>query len=374
MAMLWGPDSAPRTLDVLLEGLKDPSIPADAEAAIGGGKEVGKANGRKLALDGIERIGRDRVAKNAGIIIEVNCLAKDPATEAALRRRCAELMKLMPSVIENSIGMKLVYVPPGKFRMGSSATDRDQNNANEGPQHEVEITKGFHLGQHEVTVGQFKAFVASEKYLTEAEKDGRGYGINTSGDYVVDAKYTWLYPAFAATDQHPVENVSWNDAKAFCAWLSRKEGINYRLPSEAEWEYACRGGTETAYQGGDDPESLSTYGNVADETLKMKFPGWRRQTIRGKDGYVFATPVGQFRKNGFGLNDMHGNVEEWCEDRYDENYYKVSPKRDPTGPERGKSRVVRGGGWMTEPRICRSACRASPNLGAGVPDLGSASQ
>ena len=263
----------------------------------------------------------------------------------------------MPSVIENSIGMKLVYVPPGKFRMGSPATDRERNNIDEVPQHEVEITKGFHLGQHEVTVGEFKAFVASEKYLTEAEKDGKGGGIDTLGDSVVDAKYTWRYPVFAATDQHPVANVSWNDAKAFCAWLSRKEGINYRLPSEAEWEYACRGGTETVYQGGDDPESLSTYGNIADGTLRMKFPSWRFPTIRGKDGYVFAAPVGQFRKNDFGLNDMHGNVAEWCEDRYDENYYKVSPSRDPTGPEIGQMRLLRGGSWKRDARFSRSASR-----------------
>ncbi len=106
-------------------------------------------------------------------------------------------------------------------------------------------------------------------------------------------------------------NVSWNDAVAFCKWLSKKEGNTYRLPTEAEWEYACRAGTTTRYYSGDDPETLAKVGNVADATAKAKFPDWK-YTIKASDGYVFTSPVGSFQPNAFGLYDMHGNAWQWC--------------------------------------------------------------
>ena len=129
-------------------------------------------------------------------------------------------------------------------------------------------------------------------------------------------------------------NVSWNDAVAFCKWLSRKEGKTYRLPTEAEWEYACRAGTTTRYYSGDDPETLAKVANVADATAKAKFPDWK-WTIKASDGYVFTAPVGQFKPNAFGLYDMHGNAWQWCADWYGKDYYGKSPVDDPKGPDTG---------------------------------------
>ena len=114
-------------------------------------------------------------------------------------------------------------------------------------------------------------------------------------------------------------NVSWNDAMAFCKWLSQKEGKTYRLPTEAEWEYACRAGTTTRYYSGDDPETLAKVANVADAAAKAKLTRWMG-TTKASDGYVFTSPVGQFKPNTFSLCDMHGNAWQWCADWYDEDY------------------------------------------------------
>ena len=146
-------------------------------------------------------------------------------------------------------------------------------------------------------------FVDETGYQTEAEKDGKGgWGWNEeTRDLEQNPRYTWRSPGFEQTDEHPVVNVSWNDALAFIAWLTRKEGRSYRLPTEAEWEYACRAGTTTRYSCGDDPESLAAVGNIADGTLKARYP--ELGTIRARDGYIYTAPVGRFQPNAFGLYD-----------------------------------------------------------------------
>ncbi len=245
-----------------------------------------------------------------------------------------------------SIGMKLKLIPAGEFLMGSPDGEEGHED-DEGPQHRVKITKPFYIGIHEVTKGQFARFVADQSYKTEPERDGKGgLGYNESASkFELDPQYTWKNTGFAQTDDHPVVNVTWNDAVAYCEWLSSKEGKKYRLPTEAEWEYACRAGTTTAYQTGDDPEQLATIGNVADGTAKAKFSNWT-YAINARDGYVFTAPAGRFKSNEFGLYDMHGNVWEWCADEYDSEAYKKrsSGIEDPivdTGS--GSSRVLRGG-------------------------------
>ena len=163
-------------------------------------------------------------------------------------------------------------------------------------------------------------------------------------------------------------NVSWNDAVAFADWLSRKEGVTYRLPTEAEWEYACRAGTTTRYSSGDDPEGLAAVANIADGTAKAKYPDWT--TIAAQDGFVYTAPVGRYNPNAWGLFDMHGNVWEWCSDGYAADYYKRSPVDDPPGPDGASYRVIRGGGWNIEPRYARSANRDGSAPGDRDSDLG----
>ena len=151
-------------------------------------------------------------------------------------------------------------------------------------------------------------------------------------------------------------NVSWNDAQRFIAWLSRKEGETYRLPTEAEWEYACRAGTTSRYYFGDDPQGMAAMGNVADETAKTKYPSWH-WTISVRDWFVYTSPVGHFQPNKFGLFDMYGNVCEWCSDWYRDDYYTRLPMDDRQKGARASNRVYRGGSWVYAADTCRSASR-----------------
>ena len=271
--------------------------------------------------------------------------------------------------------MKLTLIPSGEFMMGSGesaeATAAQFNNTygegllkaeffnDEHPRHRVRITRPFYLGTYHVTRGQFRQFVDDTGYKTDAERAERvgAYGwIPAKKAFGFSEKHSWRNAGFQQTDEHPAVIVSWNDAVAFCKWLSRKEGKTYRLPTEAEWEYACRAGTATRYSSGDDPETLAKVGNVADATLKTKFPDWKYAT-KASDGYVFTSPAGSFQPNAFGLFDMHGNAWQWCADWYGAEYYAASPVDDPTGPGAGTDHVLRGGSWNYGPYNARSAVR-----------------
>jgi len=279
--------------------------------------------------------------------------AGQPATPDASKRPAPIDVS---TFITNSVGMKLALINPGEFLMGSPDTDKGAED-DEKPQHRVRITRPFYLGVHEVTRGQFRRFVDDSGYQTEAEKDGKGgWGWNEDAEKLEqNPRYTWLNPGFEQTDLHPVVNVSWNDAVAFAEWLGKKEGKTYRLPTEAEWEYACRAGTTTRYFPGDDAEGLAEVGNVADGTSREKYPGWN--AIAARDGFVYTAPVGRYRPNAWGLHDMHGNVWEWCWDWYGGDFYKASRVDDPAGPLGAADRVIRGGSWSNFPRDCRSAYR-----------------
>jgi eukaryotic-like serine/threonine-protein kinase len=255
--------------------------------------------------------------------------------------------------ITNSLGMKLRRIPPGTFLMGSPAGEDGRHDDED--MHEVTISTAFFLGAHEVTVGQFRAFVAETGYRTDTERDHSGgcaYDLKRSC-FVRGTAYSWRNPGWEQTDDHPVVNVSWHDAAAFCAWLSHKEGKTYELPSEAEWEYACRAGTLSRFATGEETESLVGAANVADASARRLFPSWT--TTRGEDGFVFTAPAGRFRPNAWGLHDMHGNAWEWCADWY--GPYSRSAVTDPPGPSHGPGRVLRGGSWFGSPRHCRAANR-----------------
>jgi len=279
---------------------------------------------------------------------------RGPPTGFALVERFEGEVTFLPWKMANSLGMSLLLIPKGKFLMGSPKGEEDR--LDEEVQHEVEITRRFYMGKHEVTVGQFKAFVKDANYRTEAEKDGKGGRGFDGKEFVWKPEFTWKNLHFAQADDQPVTVVTWNDAVAFCEWLSKKEGRAYRLPTEAEWEYACRAETKTRFNTGEKEDDLKAAGNIADASLKAKWKDafW---AMSWDDGYPFTAPVGRFRANAFGLSDMHGNVWEWCSDWYGEDYYGKSPKQDPQGPAGGKERVSRGGAWSTQPKFCRSAFR-----------------
>jgi len=220
----------------------------------------------------------------------------------------------------NQVTMKLVKIPAGKFLMGSPASDEDRAD-DEGPQHEVTISKPFFMGVHEVTVAQFDQFVK-------------------------DSGYAWEKPvySFPQRGDHPATATTWDHAQAFCQWLTRKSGRTISLPSEAQWEYACRAGTTTKYFSGDYAENLLGYAHFASD-------GW---DVAATNSPMFA-PVGSFKPNAFGLYDMHGNLLEWCQDFYAP--YVAGAQTDPTGPATGGKRVVRGGGWPGSAEKCRAARR-----------------
>ena len=283
--------------------------------------------------------------------------------------------------LENSLGMRFVRIPAGEFLMGSDASpaqlaqaypqydvQRFELLADEAPVHRVRITRPFYLGQFEVTVGQFRRFLAASGYVPESIADATGgYGYNPRYDPATtrrgdafegrDPKYSWQNPGFPQSDAHPVLNVTWNDAVAMAQWLSKSEGKTYRLPTEAEWEYAARAGTRTRYSSGDDPQSLLQVANVFDADSAKNWPKWQVFALKGADGFAFTAPVGSFAPNAWGLYDMHGNAWEWVADWYGENYYARSPVDDPKGPADGEVRVRRGGSWHTWAFYARASYR-----------------
>lgn len=268
----------------------------------------------------------------------------------------------------NSLGMNLVRIPAGDYMMGSLKQEMDwlrltfkktwreghkQWFEDELPLHPVRINRPFYMGATEVTVGQFRQFLQETQYKTDAEKgDGGMIWSNKEARWVPKKGMKWNSVPWKTADDQPVVFVSWNDAKAFCQWLSRKEKRTYRLPSEAEWEMCCRGGAAWVRY---------PWGNRLPGDHDMNFgdgnPKLPESLTTVDDGYEFVSPVGNYPPNGYGLYDMDGNVMEWVEDYYDRNYYEGSPLEDPKGPSSGNSRVNKGGNWFTSPSDCRCAFR-----------------
>lgn len=301
------------------------------------------------------------VAATVGILILGSLLIQGPMASLIPRGRYGSLRNrptILPetdghaALTTNHLGMKLALIPSGEYLMGISSgsdfVDRDER------AHHVRLSRPFYLSVHEVTVGQFRQFVNATGYRTEGEQgSGQNHGFAGTGMQFDLGPYTWRDPGFPQDEDSPVVLVSWNDATEFCRWLSSKENQSYRLPTEAEWEWACRAGTSTRFSTGDADDTLREVANIYKVQPKPQALG-----VVWGEGYSFTASVGTFRANRFGLYDMHGNVQEWCADRYDPDYYAASPTTDPLGPSEGQKRVFRGGSFDLLPWYARSVNRA----------------
>lgn len=287
-----------------------------------------------------------------------------------LQRDWAGYLKRDVNVTTNS-GIKMVLVPAGEFMMGLAIDEVKPNIelirkvdkkafsdkvlqqiANEAPPHLVRITKPFSMSATEITFSQFKRFVTKAKYKTDAETSGKG---GTGIDAAIGRKpeFTFLNPGYNPLNESPVTNVTWKDAEAFCHWLSKQDGCTYRLPTEAEWELACRVGSKSLWCFGNDPKELRLHMHL-NFSVKLIAPG-------------MPIMVEKRKANGFGLFEMHGNVAEMCSDGWDPVYYKKSPLDDPQGPKLlpAMPRVIRGGSFADLPHVGWSGFRSSidPALG-----------
>jgi formylglycine-generating enzyme required for sulfatase activity len=251
------------------------------------------------------------------IFFEFTVHAEEPVWED-------KLLTIEPECVKPPAPEGVVFVRGGCFDMGDDFGGGDKD---EKPVHEVCVDE-FYMGQYEVTVGEFKEFVNATGYKTEAERGG-GCLVWIGDKWEKGDNKNWKNPGFLQDDSHPVCCVSWNDAVAYTEWLSGKTGKRYRLPTEAEWEYAARsGGMIVRFAGTSSKWELRKY-------------AWYDGNSKNA-----THPVGQKRPNGLCLYDITGNVWEWCSDWYGEDYYRISPKDNPKGPLSGKYRVLRGGSWF----------------------------
>ena len=267
--------------------------------------------------------------------------------------------RLEPEYTDPVTGMEFVLVQGGSYEMGDTFGDGE---IDELPVHEV-IIDDFYIGKYEVTNSQFRRFVLETGYKTSAENVGKGYAVSKEGadDRGLKSGVNWMHPLWpydniAKKLDHPVLQVSWFDAVQFIRWLNRKSGKKFRLPTEAQWEYAARDrGKQNKYTWSNGkPDD-----NISDESVK-KFREYKYWEIWDgyNDGYVYTSPVGKFKPNGLGIYDMAGNVSEWCHDLYDGEYYKKNNSKDnPEGPQIGNAHVVRGGSWNYKPFYLRNANR-----------------
>ncbi len=232
---------------------------------------------------------------------------------AAYQQAWAEHLR-MPVHVTNSIGMTFALIPPGEFSMGSPA--EEEWHRDDEVLHRVTLSKAFYMGTTEVTQKQWNALMDEN-------------------------------PSFCTGDELPVETVTWKQAVEFCGKLSEKEGKTYRLPNEAEWEYACRAGTVTPFHTGQTirPDEANYDGTKT-------YAGGPKGVFREE-----TTEAGSFAPNAWGLHDMHGNVWEWCADWY--AAYPEGEATDPIGPDKGDRRIIRGGCWVNFPAVCRSANRGN---------------
>jgi formylglycine-generating enzyme required for sulfatase activity len=338
----------PATMRVLLNGLPpgaEVKFPSDPAA-----KPVPNSPGEFVA----RRIAQ-QVRVTAPGFADATVSVDPPVTGDRVDVQVLPKRLVPPKEYADSIGIQLKLIPAGTFTLG---VDEPGNKTLEDqPPRNVVITRPFYLGKHEVTRGQFRRFVDETGHKTDAETSGKGgFGYVPGKDawFLRHPLYNWRNTGFDQTDEHPVVNVTWNDATAFCKWLSRKEKRKYRLPTEAEWEYAARSGP------GDnlpprEPDVVVTIANVCDAATLKRFDADSKKkrpiSVAANDGFAFTSPVGHYRPNGYGLYDIYGNALEWCEDWYVKEVQKL-PARDPVQRDEiaENTRVARGGSFMASSR------------------------
>lgn len=266
-------------------------------------------------------------------------------TRAAQTPKAGKVFRDCPSCPE------MVIIPAGVFNMGSPDSEAKRDD-NEGPVHSVKIAT-FAMGRSEITRGQFAAFVKKTNY-----NPGDKCWTLDNGKFK-ERGNNWLKPGYPQDDTHPVTCVNWNDAKAYVEWLSRRTGKKYRLPTEAEWEYAARSNTSTARHWGENPVDACGYANAADKSAQAAIHGATSWSVHNcTDGFAYTSPVGSFKPNAFRLNDMLGNVWEWTEDSYHDSY-KDAPVNGSAWQGNVAKRVLRGGSWNNSPQDVRAAIRSS---------------
>ena len=301
----------------------------------------------------------------------VTCLAlfvTAIASVIASRGRQSNQSDAKPSALSltDASGMRFVYIPAGTFMMGSDpseirdlqeawqGTPRGYQLASETPMHSLHLTRGFYLAVYEVTVGQFREFVEATNYKSTAEESKVG-GMGWDAQNQVRAmgpQFSWRNPGWEQTDRHPVVNVSWHDAVRFCQWKSTLEGVTYRLPTEAEWEYACRRGRNEV--------QVSKFANISDRSFGELNPA--AEVADWTDEFPFTAPVGSFTADAQGVFDLIGNTWEWCSDWH--GPYDASGQVDPIGAITGTQRTCRGGSWNS----MSVDARATARTGAAKPE------
>jgi formylglycine-generating enzyme required for sulfatase activity len=261
---------------------------------------------------------------------------------------------------------EMVEIAPGSFTMGASAAEEEREQLDAGdrgvsrPQVQVTIAYAFAIGRFEVTRGQFAAFVQATSRDT-----GSTCGILArDGSTTSTPGRNWRNPGFTQTDDHPVVCVTWDDANAYAQWLSQTTGKTYRLPSEAEWEYAARAGTTGARYWGDSRDGACRYGNLSDLALAKHygFESGPQQVFQCTDAHANTAPAGTFQANPWGLHDMLGNVWEWMADCWAKSLDGTPLDGSPRTSGDCRRRVVRGGSWLTVPSNLRAAYRNADSV------------
>ena len=361
-----------------------------ARNAASNAANAAKAAEIKKKIEGARKLMTEEQLRKA--IDAVTAVLKIDASNAdaiALKSEIQKKMKLSLSMGEIKFddrdqrgpNIELVWVPASEFNMGSPDTEKGRTSSER--LHKVKISKSFYMGLYEINRQQYEFYDRSriadaietltERVVREKGRQPNNQEKNKIKQYVNKEKQKlrkksivrgwdgkrwgrianiwWDNPGFGSNHASPVTCVSWSEAAAFCKWLSKQTGRTVRLPTEAQWEMACRAGTQTAYSFGDDSNNLHKYANYADKASKLPDCDEAHN-----DGQGFPVQVGRLGANKWGLKDMHGNVAEWCADR--SGVYRTDIV-DPAGPGSGLKRIVRGGSWYSPPKACRSAARDS---------------